>query len=123
MNIENFGLILFQIWYFDGDERFRFLLPPYSKDASGVMYLFSLSDKETLLHLDVWLPIMRRFNPSVPIMVVGTRISRNDTKSVQKSEVAEIIRPRGVNEYLELIIEVEKNVDEIFRAMADLMIF
>ena len=119
--IEGLGPVRLQIWDFGGEERFRFLLPTYVKGANGIMFLFSTTNMLTLSHFDDWLPILRNYDPNIPIMLVGTKIDLKQQRRVPKHEAIEIARSRGCLSYVEVSAKESVNVEEAFRTLTKVM--
>ena len=122
MYVEGFGSIRLQCWDFGGEERFRFLLPTYLKGVNGILFLFSLTDMLTLSNFDDWLPILRNYDPHIPILLVGTKVELKGQRTVQQHEAVDIARSRGCAGYVEIGIEEGINVDATFNTIAKLML-
>ncbi len=119
--IEGLGIVRLQIWDFGGEERFRFLLPTYVKGANGIMFLFSTTNMLTLSHFDDWLPILRNYDPNIPIMLVGTKIDLKAQRRVTKHEAIDIARSRGCSSYVEVSAKESINVEEGFKTLTKVM--
>ena len=52
--------IIFQIWDFGGEERFRFLLPSYSRGALGAIFMFDITKRPSLENLNDWLEVFTK---------------------------------------------------------------
>ena len=51
-----------QIWDIGNEKEFHHWIAQALDGAHGVMFLFSLSDKQTLQNFDTWLPKLREKN-------------------------------------------------------------
>ncbi|MHA1612775.1 MAG: Rab family GTPase, partial [Promethearchaeota archaeon] len=49
-----------QIWDFGGEERFRFLLPTYSKGSNAALFLYDMTSQKSIESISVWLDIVRK---------------------------------------------------------------
>lgn len=121
VSIDGLGTVRLQIWDFGGEERFRFLLPTYVKGANGIMFLFSVTDMRTLSHFDDWLPILRNYDSSIPIMLVASKIDLKHLRRVQQHEASEIARSRGCSAYVEVSAKDGINIEEGFDTLTKLM--
>ncbi len=119
--IDGLGTVRLQIWDFGGEERFRFLLPTYLKGANGIMFLFSVTNMLTLSHFDDWLPILRNYDPGIPIMLVGSKIDLKQQRRVQKYEAIEVARSRACSSYVEVSAKESINVEEAFNTLTNVM--
>ena len=116
--LEGFGDIRLQVWDMQNEDRFRFLLPTYMKGASGVMFLYSTIDKKTLDHFDDWLPILRNYDPNIPILLVGTKIHLKNQRKVKKEEAIEVARNRACVGYAEVSVKENINIEQTFHAIS-----
>src|SRR5271157_2409474 len=65
---------ILQIWDLGGQDRFRFILEKYVHGAHGALLLFDLTRLPTTFDLESsWLPIVRKENPNLPVILVGTK--------------------------------------------------
>lgn len=62
-----------QLWDFGGQERFRFLLESYVLGAKGALLMFDLTRPITLDNLEQWVNIVRKGDPDLPVLFVGTK--------------------------------------------------
>ncbi len=67
---EEYDLI---IWDFGGQTHFRALLHDFVDGASGALILFDMSRFNTLDKLEEWIEILTKFDPQLPILIVGTK--------------------------------------------------
>jgi small GTP-binding protein len=85
------------------------------------MFLFSTTNMLTLSHFDDWLPILRNYDPNIPIMLVGTKIDLKQQRRVQKHEAIDIARSRGCASYVEVSAKESINVEEAFGTLTKVM--
>jgi len=72
IQIRDFDIAL-QLWDFGGQERFRFLLKKYIKGAAGALLLYDLSNPATINGANEWVELVRMYNSSLPVILVGTK--------------------------------------------------
>jgi small GTP-binding protein len=72
VNIEHLHCTL-QLWDFGGQERFRFLLESYVLGAKGALLMFDLTRPITLDNLEQWVNLVRKSDPNLPILFLGTK--------------------------------------------------
>ncbi|MHA1819263.1 MAG: Rab family GTPase [Promethearchaeota archaeon] len=119
--VDKIGNVRLQIWDFGGEARFRFLLPNYMKGANGVLFLFSITDAITLAHIDDWLPIIRKFDPNIPILVVGSKADLQHKRKVPANEAIRIAKERHAKGYVEVSAKTGQNVNSTFETITRLM--
>ncbi|MHA1241078.1 MAG: Rab family GTPase [Promethearchaeota archaeon] len=114
-----------QIWYFDGEERFRFLLPTYVRGAKGGMFLYDMTNYSSLAHIDDWLSVIRkeiRAEDKFPIIVVGNKADLVEERVVPSADGIKIAKSRGVNGFIETSSKTGENVEKAFEALTRLML-
>ena len=67
-----------QLWDFGGQERFRFLLESYVLGAKGALLMFDLTRPITLDNLEEWVNIVRKGDPDLPVLFIGTKLDLVD---------------------------------------------
>ncbi|MFX1238897.1 MAG: Rab family GTPase, partial [Promethearchaeota archaeon] len=67
-----------QLWDFGGQERFRFLLESYVLGAKGALLMFDLTRPITLDNLEQWIDIVRKGDPDLPVLFIGTKLDLVD---------------------------------------------
>ncbi|MHA1369588.1 MAG: Rab family GTPase [Promethearchaeota archaeon] len=109
-----------QLWDFGGQERFRFLLPTYANGAKGALLLFDLTRMNTTLSLkDSWLPIIRKEDPNLPVVLVGTKkdMVSPDFRVVDPNFPLDFIKENHLQGYVETSSKTGEKVDEAFRIL------
>ena len=66
------------LWDFGGQDRFRFFLKDWINGASGALFMFDLTRIETLEAINEWMPILRNYNKTLPILLIGTKLDLID---------------------------------------------
>jgi len=74
-----------QIWDFEGQERFKFLLSTYARGARGGLFVYDVNKESSLTSIDEWLTIIRKeinAEERFPIIIVGIiNVIRNNTNN------------------------------------------
>ena len=66
VRLDNKTRVKLQIWDFGGEERFRFLLPTYSKGSNAALYLYDITSQKSLESLPLWIEIVRKNAGNIP---------------------------------------------------------
>lgn len=115
-----------QIWDFEGEERFRFLLPTYVRGANGALFIYNAANYNSLAHIDDWLLVVRKEIKSdqdtFPIVVVGIVPEFEEERQVSAEQGIRIAKSRGVNGFIECSPKTGENVEETFDALTRLML-
>ncbi len=110
-----------QIWDFAGEERFRFLLPVYSKGANGGIFLYDVTNQTTLQHLPAWMQIVNEHAPNIPILVIGTKIDLVSMRHVTKEEAIQMAKSFKLSGFAEVSAKSGSNVENVFETITKLM--
>ena len=117
--------IKLQFYILKAEERFRFLLPTYTRGANGALFMYDVTSYSTLTHIDDWLQILRKEIKSeqdtFPIIVVGNKADLLDEREVTGDEGIRIAKSRGLDGFIECSVKTGENVEETFDALARLM--
>jgi len=111
--------ILLQIWDFGGQERFRFLLRNYAKGTKGALYLFDLTRPLSLVDIDDWIDICRSEDPTVPILLIGSKADLEESISFDEDFVQNMQQKYNL---IKISSKTGKNVDEAFKLIAEKVI-
>ncbi|MFW9949410.1 MAG: Rab family GTPase [Candidatus Thorarchaeota archaeon] len=111
--------VLFQIWDFGGQERFRFLLKNYAIGAKGALLLFDLTRIQTLENIKNWVDICRTENPKLPILFVGSKSDLADSVNIIDEFAVEVKEDYGLLDYIKLSSKTGENVEFAFELLAN----
>ncbi|TFF88472.1 MAG: GTP-binding protein, partial [Promethearchaeota archaeon] len=103
-----------QLWDFGGQERFRFLLESYVLGAKGALLMFDLTRPMTLENLDQWLNIVRKSDPNLPVIFVGTKLDLDDDIMVDDNYARSFIDKFNLIDYIKISSKTGENVQKTF---------
>ncbi|MHA1672120.1 MAG: Rab family GTPase [Promethearchaeota archaeon] len=113
-----------QLWDFGGQERFRFMLDSYVAGARGALLLYDLTRLRTLDGLEEWVDIIRKQDPNLPILFVGTKIDRVDDITVTDDYAREFLEPLKMFDHIKISSKdgfgVKKAFEMIFRRILEI---
>lgn len=124
LTVDNFTVKL-QIWDFGGEERFKFLLPTYVRGARGGLFVYDISKRSTLAHIDEWLSLIKReIGPEVPfpILVVGIVPEPEEERRILAEEGIRVALSNDTDGFIECSPRTGENVEETFEALTRLML-
>lgn len=116
LNIEGIECNL-QLWDFGGQERFRFMLDSYVMGAKGALLLYDLTRLRTLDKLDEWVSIVRKHDPDLPILFVGTKKDRVEDISVDDDYAREFLEPLHLFDHMKISSKTGDGVLEAFERL------
>ncbi|MFX0043125.1 MAG: Rab family GTPase [Candidatus Hodarchaeota archaeon] len=103
-----------QLWDFGGQERFRFLLESYVLGAKGALLMFDLTRPITLENLEQWVNIVRKGDPDLPILFLGTKLDLEDEIQVDDNYAKEFLEVYNLMDFLKISSKTGKNVENAF---------
>ena len=115
------------MWDLGGQERFRFVQGDYIRGAAGAFVLFDLSDHSTLENVAAdWIPLIRaNANPSIPIVLVGSKMDLVDESTYQavQLEAQRLVEKYKLAAFTSVSSKWNVNVSETILYMVDFLIW
>ncbi len=108
-----------QLWDFGGQERFRFLLESYVLGAKGALLMFDLTRPMTLENLGNWVKIVRKGDPNLPILFVGTKIDLVDDIMVDDDYAKTFMEDLNLFDFMKVSSKTGENVEEVFKTLTE----
>ena len=106
--------VTLQLWDFGGQERFRFLLENYVYGAKGALLLFDLTRFQTVKNLESWVSILRKFDPNLPILFVGTKLDLEDLVSIDDNYALDLLKQYNFFDFIKISSKLGYNVELTF---------
>jgi small GTP-binding protein len=106
-----------QLWDFGGQERFRFLLESYVLGAKGALLMFDLTRLVTLEKIEQWVNIVRKADPKLPILFLGTKNDLEEEIQVNDDYAEEFIKAYNLIDYLKISSKTGENVLQAFEIL------
>ncbi len=103
-----------QLWDFGGQERFRFLLDSYIIGAKGALLMFDLTRILTLKNLQEWVDLLRKYNPKLPLLFVGTKLDLAEKICVDDDYGLEMQKKYSCFDFIKVSSKTGDNVKETF---------
>ena len=111
INIENRECTL-QLWDFGGQERFRFIIESYVIGAKGALLMFDLTRMFTLKTIEQWVGLLRKYNPELPILFVGTKLDLAELISVDDEYALSFKERYNLFEYIKISSKTGENITQ-----------
>ncbi len=106
-----------QLWDFGGQERFRFLLESYVLGAKGAMLMFDLTRMMSLENLEQWLNIVRKGDPNLPVLFLGTKLDLADEIQVDDDYAMSFLQQYNLIDFLKISSKTGENVGPAFERL------
>jgi small GTP-binding protein len=116
LELEN-GKITLQVWDFGGQRRFKFMISSYAKASSGGIFMFDLTNYESLIALNEWLPEFGQTVRAVPLIMVGSKLDLEEQRICKKDEVLDMMKSYKFYKYIECSSKTGENVESVFKVL------
>ncbi len=118
--------ITLQIWDFAGQKQFRFMIDVFLRGVKGVMYVYDITDIETLAYLNEFVDLTRNylanhFYPKVPEVLVGNKLDLEDAE-VSIEDIHDFMKNYGIKKHFLVSGLLSGNVSEPFEYIVDRII-
>ncbi|UCC21260.1 MAG: GTP-binding protein [Promethearchaeota archaeon] len=111
------GKVTLQVWDFGGEEKFKFLIKTYAQGSSGGIFMFDLTNYESLINIINWLPEFRKVCRNIPFVIVGSKLDLKEERVCTKEEAIDLMKLNGLYEYLECSSKTGENIEETFKVL------
>jgi small GTP-binding protein len=106
-----------QIWDSAGQERFRNITMSYYRNCSGIIVVYDVTSHDTFEKVPEWISEVRRYVPTVPLVVVGNKCDLVDKRKVTYEEGQELAKSLGLI-LLETSAKTNQNIEDAFQQVA-----
>ncbi|MBY9002703.1 MAG: GTP-binding protein [Candidatus Lokiarchaeota archaeon] len=124
IQVEDYSVTL-QIWDFAGEERFRFLLQSYVLGASGGIFMYDITRYSSMKNFEDWIEIFKRGfrgdENQLPVIMVGGKLDLRFKRAVSSKDAFDIAKNHNLYGFVECSSKDGKNIEDIFYALAKLM--
>ncbi|TFF95292.1 MAG: GTP-binding protein [Promethearchaeota archaeon] len=107
----------FQLWDFGGQERFRFFLDSFVMGANAAILMFDLTRVSSLENLDEWVDICRKYDPNLPILLVGSKLDLEEMISVDMEDALKMKEKHHCIDFLKVSSKSGHNVHKVFELL------
>ena len=111
-----------QLWDFGGQERFRFMLDDFVKGAAGAFLMFDLTIFSSFLNLPKWINLIRKDDPTLPILLLGSKYDLIDSIIVDDEMAREFVENNNISGYYKVSSKTGYNVDGVFESLVSTII-
>jgi small GTP-binding protein len=115
--------VTLQIWDFAGQKQFRFMIDVFLRGVKGVIYVYDVTDIETLVYLNEFVDLTRNylanhFYPAIPEILVGNKLDINNAE-VSIEDVHDFMKNYNIKKHFLVSGLYSVNVSEPFEYIVD----
>ena len=105
------------IWDFAGEERWRSIIDCFIEGVDGGILTFDLTRYISFENLEKWVKLFRKFDPTLPILLVGMKSDLSDEIMVDDDEVWRLKEICDMFDYVKVSSKTGENVELIFELL------
>ena len=119
--------VALQIWDFSAEDRYRFLLPSFVSGCHAAIFMFDMTNYESLRHFEEWINMFRKGystkteGTSLPLILVGGKSDLKHKRVISKMQAEKIVSSQNLHSYLECSAKTGENINIIFKHLTDLI--
>ena len=114
--------IKLQIWDLSTEDRWRTLVPFYSRGALGAIFIFDISNNKSLYQLSKWIQIIKTNTRNIPMILMGNLEDSMRPRMVSAEEALDFVKSEGLNGYFESNIVEGEKLEHVFESLTHLII-
>jgi small GTP-binding protein len=80
-----------QVWDLAGQPQFKNVLPAYRKGTQTAIVMYDLTRYSSVKNMEEWIKFAREENPSLPILLVGSKMDLKQQRTVKAADVEPFI--------------------------------
>ncbi|MBA7630504.1 hypothetical protein ES703_38026 [subsurface metagenome] len=93
------------------------MLESYVLGAKGAMLMFDLTRMSSLGNLEQWLNIVRKGDPNLPILFLGTKLDLEDEIQVDDDYAQSFLNEYNLIDFLKISSKTGENVSQAFEIL------
>ncbi len=106
-----------QFWDLGGQEQFRCFLDGFIRGAHAALLCFDVTRRNSFLDLKKWLELLRKVNPNIPILLVGTKVDLGYHPTLNPEMAKEFACNNHLIDYIEVSSKENWNIEIPFRSI------
>ncbi len=114
-------VVKLQIWDLAGQPHFSGVRPLFYQGATGVVYVFSVTDRASFDHLPGWVEETTKNAGNINGILLGNKADLVDQRVVSREEAESYAQQLGLT-YLETSAKMDLNVGDAFRLIGSTII-
>ena len=109
--------LLFNLWDFAGEKKFRLLFPSYVSGASGALMLYDVTNRDSLNDLYDWINVISSVpnSPKTKILIEAKTDLKRNVKKEEAQQIFDKFDFQG--EIIETSAKTGKNVEKAFEML------
>ena len=122
LRLDNDKTVALQLWDFGGQDRFRFFLDSFVMGANGAFLMFDLTKYSTFENLPNWMGILRKYNPNLPLVLLGSKADLEEYVIVSEELALQFKIGHNLIDYIVTSSKTGLNVEQAFKVLVDFIL-
>jgi len=110
------------LWDITGQERFRHMIEPYMKGASGALILFDITNMTSYVNIGKWMSLVNKYYSNLPVILTATKYDLEEFSMVGDLYAAKTQKRFGMIDYVKTSSKTGLNVDLVFELLTKYVI-
>lgn len=111
--------VLLQIWDTAGQEQYRSMIPSYYRGAHGAVFVFSLTDPDSLEHIPNWIEDFSIYCPRGEYVVAGNKSDLVEIDALEK-EIFSKVQQYGFT-FMRTSAKEDIGISELFNVLVEMI--
>ena len=113
LTLDDGTTVKLQIWDLAGQQHFSFVRPPFYRGASGVLYVYDITRRQSFDDLLSWKQEVETVVQK-PFLVIGNKYDLQDERIIHIDEGKMLAEKMGALSYFETSAKTGENLDDAF---------
>jgi len=122
LNLKNGIVCSLQLWDLGGQEKFRIIVDNFVKNSSGAFLMFDLTNKQSFNNLSEWEGLIRKNNPDLPIILIGSKFDLKDHIKVNDESALKFMKKNDISAFFKTSSMTGYNINVAFETLAKIII-
>ncbi len=106
-----------QVWDLSGQDRFRFFFENLIRGATAAILGFDVVRRKSFMDLKVWLELLRKNTPNLPITLIGTKLDIGYHPTLNAMMAQTFVKDNNLLEFTEISSKTRLNIDKPFKIL------
>jgi small GTP-binding protein len=106
-----------QVWDLAGQTSFAFIRPGFYKGASGAIYVFDITKRETFEKVKEWHSESQQYLKNCPVIIVGNKADLQEERVIAKKEGEALANEIGAIGYWETSAKTGEKLEDAYMTL------
>lgn len=106
------------LWDITGQERFRHLIEPYMRGASGALILFDITNMTSFVNIGKWMSLINKYYKNLPVILVAAKYDLQEFSMVGDLYAVKTQKRFDLLDYVKTSSKTGFNVELPFELLA-----